>query len=118
MKTLILLACVVIARACAAPVIEWSLVKSSIAGLSSDILLIESEIVVRADKEELRLEAWRGDSDAVMVDIDVSASDGSKLAKVLSTGPAEAFRKTVVIRPGESRRFVVFTGLFSIASSG
>jgi hypothetical protein len=118
MKTFPLMGCIAVVRASAAPTVDWSLVKASVAGFSNDVLLIESAVVIHADKEELRVEAWSGESDAVLADVDITASDGSKLARVPSTGPAESFRKIVVIRPGESRRFVVFTGSFSIERSG
>ena len=108
------------AHAYAAPSAEWSLTKVAVAGLKGDLLCVDSAVSIRAVEEELRIEGWRGFNapDAVRVDIDVFAPDGTKLPDVLGTGPAESFRKAVSIPRGESRQFLVFTGLFTVSRSG
>ncbi len=121
MKGFVILVAIVVARAVATPSTEWSIERAVVVGLKNDTLAVDSIIVVRAEGEALRIEAWRppdGDPDTVMIDIDVFAADGSKLAKVISTGPAEAFRKELVIPRGESRRYAVFTESFSITRFG
>lgn len=104
----------------AAPTAKWSLVRAFLAAGRGAYLCVDFTIDIRAVDEDLQVEGWRGvDSpDVVRIDIDIVASDGTKLPAVLSTGPADSFRKQISITRGESRRFLVSTGLFSITKPG
>jgi hypothetical protein len=121
MRALLLLFLLNCARTGAAPSAEWSLEQTTVFGKGTRTLMVESAIVIRADREGLLIHGCpAGDSrpDVVMLDIHVFSEGGSERPTEPQTGPASAFIGDIVVPAGQSRRFLVSSELFSVEKSG
>ena len=115
MKLLGLLLAVFVASTSAASV-DWRLKRAYVEGLDGDMLLVETTLAIRWDSDvPLELIAWANLVDA---GIEVRDDKGHRLEDVVTTGPAPAFQKNVVLKRGESRTFEVITGTFVLVRSG
>ncbi len=115
MKLLGLLLAVFVASASASS-IEWRLGRVYSGGPNGDMLFVETSLTIRWNGDlPLELIAWTS-----MVDVGIEVRDdkGKLLEEVITTGPAPAFKKKVILKRGESRTFDVSTGIFVFARTG